>query len=61
MFLRDLVLYALLRDMLAISLMYMIEFYNKQVLGDQTIKVKGGNNNFTSQGHVFMVNLTGPA
>ena len=28
--------------MLATFLLYMIEFYNKQVLGDQTVKVKGG-------------------
>ena len=61
MFLRDLVLYPSLRDMFATSLMYMIQFYNKKVLGDQTIKVKGRNNNFISQGHVSMVNLTGPA
>ena len=31
--------------MLATSLLHMIEFYNKQVLGEQTIKVKGGGNN----------------
>ena len=28
--------------MLATSLLYMTEFYNKQVLGEQTIKVEGG-------------------
>ena len=40
----------------------MIEFYNKQVLGEQTIKVKGGGKQcLTSQGDVSMVNLTGAA
>ena len=36
--------------MLATSLSHMIEFYNKQVLGEQTINVKGGNNNYTLRG-----------
>ena len=42
----------------------MTEFYNKQVLGEQTIKVDGwggGNNDYTSRGDVSMVNSTGAA
>ena len=51
--------------MLATSLLYMTEFYYKEVLGEQTIKVKGGggwgDNDYTSRGDVSMVNLTGAA
>ena len=36
--------------MLATSLLYMIEFYIKQVLGEQTIKVKGGGTMIILQG-----------
>ena len=40
----------------------MIEFYNKQVLGEQTIKVRGWeDNDYTSRGDVSKVNLTGAA
>ena len=35
---------------LATSLLYMIDFYNKYVLGEQAIKVKGGGyNDYTSR------------
>ena len=47
--------------MLATSLLYMTEFYYKEVLGEQTIKVKGGDNNYTLRGDVSMVNLRGAA
>ena len=47
---------------LATSLSYMTEFYNKYVLGEQTIKVKvGRDNEYTSRRNVYMVNLTGAA
>ena len=47
--------------MLATYLLYMTEFYNKYVLGEQTIKVKvGGDNEYGSRGNIYMVNLTGP-
>ena len=41
----------------------MTEFYNKYVLGEETIKVKvgGGDNDYTLRGDVYMVNLTGSA
>ena len=40
----------------------MIEFYNKQVLGEQTITVKGGGRTMLNKlGDVSMVNLTGAA
>ena len=43
--------------MLASSLMYIIEFYNKQVLGEQIIKVKGGMMILHNGSDVSMVNL----
>ena len=46
---------------LATSLMYMFEFYTKQMLVEQTIKVKVGNDDHTRWGDVSMVNLTGAA
>ena len=47
--------------LLATYLLYMTEFYNKYVLGEQTIKVKvGGDNEYGSRGNIYMVNLTGP-
>ena len=48
---------------LATSLSYMTEFYNKYVLGEQTIKVKGGGvggNDYIKE-DISMVNLTGAA
>ena len=47
--------------MLAASLLYMTEFYNKWVLGEQTIKVRGGNKDYTSREDGSMANLTGAA
>ena len=68
MFLRGPVLYPPLRDsyMLATSLLYMMEFYNKWVLGEQTVKFKGEGWGTRTQrlyikGYVSIVNLTGAA
>ena len=45
--------------MLAISLMYMIEVYNKQVLGNKQLSLKGRTMTLHNGRDVSMVNLTG--
>ena len=47
--------------MLATSLLYMIEFYNKQVLGNKQLSLKGRTMTLHNGRDVSMVNLTGTA